>query len=67
MAKQKVSLNITIEATQEQMEDENVLRELCIQKMREILGFTHQTLAFKTATDGFRDQVTIEPFDGEIA
>lgn len=38
MAKQAVSLNLTIEATQEQMADENVLRELCIQKMHEILG-----------------------------
>jgi len=51
--------SITFEATQEQMADENILRELCIQKMHEILG-TNWNPPY--ATKDFEEQVTIEPF-----
>lgn len=56
MAKRAVSLNFTVEATQAQMDNEVVLRQLCMQKMRDILGSA-------SPASTFRDNVTIEPFD----
>lgn len=59
MAKRAVSLNITVEATQAQMENECQLRVLCMQKMRDILGSA-------SPIDTFRDNVTIELFDENV-
>lgn len=65
MHKRNISLNITIEATDKEMADEAVLREICMKRMHEILG-TDCTPPY--ATKVFEENVTIEPFgdDDEI-
>lgn len=62
MAKRAISLNITVEATSEEMADESKLRELCMQKMHELLG-TNWNPPY--ATRAWEDNVTVEPFDDE--
>lgn len=59
MAKRAVSLNFTVEATQAQMDNEVVLRQLCMQKMRDILGSANPLGVFE-------DSVTIEVFDENV-
>ena len=52
----RVSLNITIEATDEQMANEAELRRLCMDKMRKIGTDPDRT--------SFEENVTIDPFEG---
>ncbi|RUP38445.1 MAG: hypothetical protein EKK63_12300 [Acinetobacter sp.] len=59
MAKRAISLNITIDATQAQMANENILRELCMQKMHDILDSNN-------SFQEFQDNVTIEVFDENV-
>ena len=60
MAKRAVSLNIVIEATQAQMENENEFRNLCIQRMCEILNSDNQV-------DSFAENVSTEIFDENVS
>jgi hypothetical protein len=60
MQERRISLNITIQATDEQMADEAKVRELCIDKMGSLIamGALHPDADF-----AFQENVTIEPFD----
>ena len=59
MAQRAISLNITIDATQAQMDSECQLRVLCMQKMRDILSS-------ENPFQEFQDNVTIEVFDENV-
>lgn len=60
MATRAISLNFTIQASDAEMQDEAKVRELCMQKMHEVLG-TNWNPPY--ATKAFEDTVTIEHFD----
>lgn len=60
MATRAISLNITVQATDADMRNEQKLRELCMQRMHHLLG----TGCLPPYDDGlFIDNVTIEQFD----
>ncbi len=60
MGKRRVSLNIMIEGTPEQFENEDALRELCMCKM-----YQFSALNTEKARERFKENVTIELFDNE--
>lgn len=57
-----ISLNIILQASDADMEDENKLRTLCIQRMYEILGVERQPYI----TTVWEKSVTIEPFQEDV-
>ena len=66
LSKRAISLNITIDATPAQMRDEVQLRELCMNRMHEILGTGYNSPYTSFATRVFEENVTVEQFDEAV-